>query len=77
MADLYILGFALASMPVYIFGLIGNTSVIRIVHKTRDMYTTTNYLSANLAVSDAIAILTIPMYFAYSGMEVSDFQWKT
>ena len=41
--------------------------VIRIVHKIREMHTTTNYLLANLAVSDAIDILTIPMYFAYSG----------
>ena len=64
MADLYVLGFALASIPFYIFGLIGNTTVIRIVHKTREMHTTTNFLLANLAVSDAIAILTSPMYFA-------------
>ena len=41
--------------------------VIRIVHKTREMQTTTNYLLANLAVSDAIVIFTIPMYIAYSG----------
>ena len=31
------------------------------------MHTTTNYLLANLAVSDAIAIFTTPIYFAYSG----------
>ena len=67
MADLFVLGFALASVPLYIFGLIGNSMVIRIVYKTRQMHTTTNYLLANLAVSDAIVILLIPMYFAYSG----------
>ncbi|XP_015753300.1 PREDICTED: neuromedin-U receptor 2-like [Acropora digitifera] len=67
MADLFVLGFALASIPLYIFGPIGNSMVIRIVHKTREMHTTTNYLLANLAVSDAIVILIIPMYFAYSG----------
>ena len=67
MADLFVLGFALASIPLYIFGVIGNSMVIRIVHKTREMHTTTNYLLANLAVSDAIVILIIPMYFAYSG----------
>ena len=67
MADLYVLGFALASILLYIFGLIGNTMVIRIVHKIQEIHTRTNYLLANLAVSDAIAILTIPMYFLYSG----------
>ena len=67
MADLFVFGFALASIPLYIFGVIGNSMVIRIVHKTREMHTTTNYLLANLAVSDAIVILIIPMYFAYSG----------
>ena len=69
MADSYDLemGFAFAIVPFYIFGLIGNTLVIRIVHKTREMHTTTNYLLANLAVSDAIAIFIIPMYFAKSG----------
>ena len=68
MADWFVLGFAIASFPLCIFGLIGNTMVIRIVHKTREMHTTTNYLLANLAVSDAITIFTIPMlYFAYGG----------
>ncbi|XP_044169690.1 nociceptin receptor-like [Acropora millepora] len=68
MTDWFVLGFAIASIPLYIFGLIGNTMVIRIVHKTREMHTTTNYLLANLAVSDAITIFTIPMtYFAYGG----------
>ena len=67
MADLFVLGFAIAIIPLYIFGLIGNTMVIRIVHKTREMHTTTNYLLANLAVGDAISIFTIPMYFAYDG----------
>ena len=67
MADLFVLGFAIAIIPLYIFGLIGNTMVIRIVHKTREMHTTTNYLLANLAVGDAFSIFTIPMYFAYDG----------
>ena len=67
MADLYVLGLALASILVYFFGLIGDAMVIRIVHKIREIHKTTNYLLANLAVSDAIAILTIPMSFAYSG----------
>ena len=76
MADLLVLGFALASIPFYIFGLIGNTLVIRIVHKTREMHTTTNYLLANLAISDAIAICVHPMFFAslgYLGPSVENF----
>ena len=65
-ADWFLLGFAIAIIPLYIFGLTGNKLVIRIVYKTREMHTTTNYLLANLAVSDAITIFTIPMiYFAY------------
>ena len=67
MPDWFLLGFAIASIPLYIFGLVANTMVIRIVHKTREMHTTTNYLLANLAVSDAITIFTIPMYFPYDG----------
>lgn len=69
MADSYDLDlrFAFASIPLYIFGLVGNALVIRIVHKTREMHTTTNYLLANLAVSDAIAIFIIPINFAKSG----------
>ena len=66
MADWFLQGFAIAIIPLYIFGLIGNAMVIRIVYKTREMHTTTNYLLANLAVSDAITLFTIPMmYFAY------------
>ncbi|XP_067045759.1 nociceptin receptor-like [Acropora muricata] len=66
MADWFLLGFAIAIIPLYIFGIIGNAMVIRIVHKTREMHTTTNYLLVNLAVSDAITLFIIPMkYFAY------------
>ena len=43
MAALFVLGFAIAMIPLYIFGFVGNTMVIRIVHKTREMHTTTNY----------------------------------
>ena len=65
MADWFLLGFAIARIQLYIFGIIGNTMVIRIVHKTREMHTTTNYLLANLAVSDAITIFTIALNFPY------------
>ena len=45
--------------PILFFaiGFIGNVLVIRIVHKTRQMHTLTNYLLANMAVSDVITIL--------------------
>ena len=50
------------SIPFYIIGLIGNVLVIRIVHKTREMHTPTNYLLASMAVSD---VLTIIMFAAH------------
>ena len=49
-------------IPFYIFGFIGNILIIRIVHKTREMHTTTNYLLANLAASDSIIILMSSFY---------------
>ena len=47
--------------PILFFalGFIGNVLVIRIVHKTRQMHTPTNYLLANMAVSDVITVLLI------------------
>ena len=56
-------GLFLAGIPFYIIGFIGNVLVIRIVHKTRQMHTTTNYLLANLAACDLITILLAPLYF--------------
>ena len=49
----------LSNSPILFFaiGFIGNVLVIRIVHKTRQMHTPTNYLLANMAVSDVITIL--------------------
>ena len=49
----------LSYFPILCFaiGFIGNVLVIRIVHKTRQMHTPTNYLLANMAVSDVITIL--------------------
>ena len=53
------LGLFLSYFPILFFaiGFIGNVLVIRIVHKTRQMHTPTNYLLANMAVSDVITIL--------------------
>ena len=53
----------IACSPFCIFGFIGNILIIRIVYKTREMHTTTNYLLANLAASDSIVILMFPFYF--------------
>ena len=51
-------------IPFFIIGFVGNVLVIRIVHKTRAMHTTTNFLLANLAVSDIITVLVGPLCFA-------------
>ena len=48
-----------ACIPFYIFGFIGNILMIRIVYKTREMHTTTNYLLANLAASGLSNICTL------------------
>ena len=73
MIDTSSVGFilALAGIPFFLAGLIGNVLVIRIVHKTRDMHTTTNYLLANLALSDVITILLAwpSMLIVSSGFE--------
>ena len=52
-------------IPFYIIGFIGNALVIRIVHKTREMHTTTHFLLANLAVGDVTCILLAPLYFSH------------
>ena len=57
----------IACIPVYIFGFIGNILIIRIVHKTREMHTTTNYLLANLAASDSVIILMSSFYLLFFG----------
>ena len=55
------------SIPFYIIGLIGNVLFIRIVQKTREMHTPTNYLLASMAVSDVFTIMTIAAHrFAFS-----------
>ena len=55
------------TIPFFVTGFIGNVLVIRIVHKTRDMHTPTNYLLASMAVSDAVAILLWSIYWFGTG----------
>ena len=57
----------IACIPFYIFGFIGNILIIRIVHKTRVMHTTTNYLLANLAASDSVFILMASFHLLFFG----------
>ena len=58
------------SIPFYIIGLIGNVLVIRIVHKTLEMHTPTNYPLASMAVSDVFTIMMIAAHrFAISQLD--------
>ena len=59
MASFLSLFVSIASIPFLLTGVIGNVLVIRIVHKTPDMHSVTNYLLANLAVSDVMIILIL------------------
>ena len=57
---------SIASIPFLLTGVIGNVLVIRIVHKTPDMHSVTNYLLVNLAVSDLMTILMIWPWIVYT-----------
>ena len=65
MDEIYNLTYPLfySSIPFLVIGFIGNVLVIRIVHKTREMHTPTNYLLVSIAASDIITILLWPLYF--------------
>ena len=65
MDEIYNLAYTLfySSIPFLVIGFIGNVLVIRIVHKTREMHTLTNYLLVSMAVSDIVIILMWPLYF--------------
>jgi len=54
------------SFPIAVLGFVGNVLVIRIVHKTPSMHTTTNYLLVNLAVADVITVLLWPLFISAS-----------
>ena len=65
MDEIYNLAYTLfySSIPFLVIGFIGNVLVVRIVHKTREMHTPTNYLLVSIAASDIITILLWPLYF--------------
>ena len=50
---------SMVSIPFFIIGFLGNMLVVRIVHKTLEMHSVTNYLLANLAVSDGLTIFSL------------------
>ena len=58
----YLFFLFLSYIPFFITGFIENVLVIHIVHKTREMHTPTNYLLANMAVSDAVTVMLLPFY---------------
>ena len=65
MDDIYNLEYTLfySSILFLLIGFIGNVLLIRVVHKTREMHTPTNYLLVSMAVSDIVTILMWPLYF--------------
>ena len=65
MADYGSAGFILSmiSIPFFIIGFLGNVLVVRIVYKTPEMHSVTNYLLANLAVSDGLTIFSTILPF--------------
>ena len=65
MDEIYNLSYTLfySSIPFLVIGFIGNVLVVRIVHETREMHTTTNYLLVSIAASNIISISLWPLYF--------------
>ena len=58
MDEIYNLAYTLfySSIPFLVIGFIGNVLVVRIVHKTREMHTPTNYLLVSMAASLVILL---------------------
>ena len=46
-----------AGIPFLVIGLIGNLLVVRIVHKTGEIHSATNYLLVSIAVVDFITMM--------------------
>ena len=72
-------------LPFYIIiilsGIIGNSLFITVVRKRRSMHTTTNYLLANVAVSDIISLVfclpgIVLRFFKHPGGILGDFLCK-
>ena len=67
------LAFFYGGIPFVIIALIANLLLIRIVHKKREMHTTTNYLLVSMAVSDVITVLLWPLYYFSSQSSFASF----
>ena len=56
-----------AGIPFPVIGFIGNLLVVRIVHKTGEIHSATNYLLVSIAVGDFITMMLWPLYnFAFA-----------
>lgn len=57
---------ATVGIMVYIFGIVGNSMVVIAVWKKRSLRSTTNYLLVNLAISDILSFLFLPLMLVQS-----------
>ncbi|XP_031572748.1 QRFP-like peptide receptor [Actinia tenebrosa] len=59
------IGSAFPFMIIAVIGIIGNSLVISVVRRTRNMHTTTNFLLVNLAAADIVILLWNPRSFGF------------
>lgn len=66
---------ATVGLTMYIFGVAGNSMVVIAVWKKRSLRSTTNYLLVNLAISDIVSFLFLPLILvqSYAPLEANHF----